>query len=60
MLCDNLDGWDEGGWEGGSRGRGDVYIYDLLHTHTHTHTEWIQLVVQQKLTQYCNLLLFSC
>ena len=25
MLCDDLEGWD-GGWEGGSRGRGDVYI----------------------------------
>ena len=25
-LCDELDGW-EGGWEGDSRKRGDIYIY---------------------------------
>ena len=28
MFCDNLEGWDEGGRrEGGSRGRGPIYIY---------------------------------
>ena len=28
MLCDHLEGWGEGGWEGGSRGRtyGDICI----------------------------------
>ena len=44
MLCANLDGWAGGGWEGGPRGRGDIYIYDYIyiyiytHTHTHIHT----------------------
>ena len=25
VLCDDLAGWDGGGWEGGSRGRGYMY-----------------------------------
>ena len=30
VLCDNLEGWVGMGWEGegGSRGRGHMYIYD--------------------------------
>ena len=30
MPCDNLEEWDGGGvgWEGGSRGRGRMYMYD--------------------------------
>ena len=27
VLCDDLEGWD-GGWAGGSRGRGYMYMYD--------------------------------
>ena len=27
MFCDNLEGWDAGGWEGGSRGRECIYTY---------------------------------
>ena len=42
MLCDDLEGWDGGWWEGGSRGRGYRYTYYLIH-----------VVVQQKLTQHC-------
>ena len=26
MFCDNLERWDAGGWEGGSRGREYIYI----------------------------------
>ena len=28
VLGDDLEGWDVGGWEGGSRRRGHIYIYD--------------------------------
>ena len=28
MLCDDLEGWVGGGWEGRSRGRGYIYTYD--------------------------------
>ena len=28
VLRDDLEGWDLGGWEGGSRRRGYMYIYD--------------------------------
>ena len=28
VLRDDLEGWDVGGWEGGSRQRGYMYIYD--------------------------------
>ena len=27
MLCDDLEGYGRGGWEGGSRGRGYIFIY---------------------------------
>ena len=27
MLCDDLEGWDGGGWEGGSRGEGYMYTH---------------------------------
>ena len=29
VLCDDLEGWEEGGakWEGDSRGRGYMYTY---------------------------------
>ena len=27
MLCGDLDGWDDVGWEGGPRGRGCTYTY---------------------------------
>ena len=26
-LCINLEGWDGGRWEGGSKGRGYMYTY---------------------------------
>ena len=28
VLCDDLYGWDGGGWEGGPRGRGYMYTYN--------------------------------
>ena len=32
VLCDDLEGWDGGGWERGSRGRGYMCIYlELIH-----------------------------
>ena len=42
VLCVGLEGWDKGGWEEDTRGRGygDIYIY----------VELIHFVIQQKLT----------
>ena len=37
MLCDDLEGRD-GGWEAGSRGRGDAYIHlQLTYIYLHTY-----------------------
>ena len=39
MLCDDLDGWDGGGWEGGFRGRGlCIHTTDILHFTAETDT----------------------
>ena len=47
MLCDDLEGWDrEGGWEGGDMG-------------TRVCIWLIGFVVQQKLTQYCEVIILQ-
>ena len=43
MLCDDLDGWNGGWWEEGSRERGYIYIYDTyiyiyIYIYTHIYT----------------------
>ena len=45
-LCDDLEGWDGGKWEGGSRKR--VYAHTCARTHTHT--------LEQKLTTHSSIL----
>ena len=45
MLCDNIEGWD-GGWEGGSSGKGCMYAY-------------FHIVVQQKPTQCCKVIILQ-
>ena len=45
MLCDDLEGWEEGSGERG-------YTHTHTHTHMHTHTQLIH-VVWQKATQHC-------
>ena len=47
MLCNDLGVWDEGGGEEGPRGRGCVC------------TELVHFVVKQKVTQYCQAIIFK-
>ena len=57
VQCDYLKGWDGvGRWEGGSRGQGRMYIYDLVHT---MYTYLIHTVVQQKPTQRCKAVILQ-
>ena len=48
---------------GGSRARGYIYIYIYIyiytHTHTHTYLQLSHVVVQQKLTQHCEAIMFQ-
>ena len=48
MLCDDVERWNGGGWEGHSRGKGYMYTYSYL------------LIAQQKLTQHCKAILIKC
>ena len=51
--------------EGGSEAQegGDIYIYIYIyiytHTHTHTYLQLSHVVVQQKLTQHCEAIMFQ-
>ena len=39
VLCDDLEGWEAGGWEGGSRGRDIcIHIVDSCCCTTETNT----------------------
>ena len=40
VLCDDLEGWDGGGWERNLRGRGYMYIQLIF-------------IVELKLTHHC-------
>ena len=50
MLCDDLEGWDrEGGREAQEGGDMEIYVYIRL----------IHFVVQQKLTEHCEAIIFQ-
>ena len=49
VPCDDLEGW-----EGGSRGRGDIYIYMCVLLFAS-----FAVVVQQKLTQLCKAIILQ-
>ena len=50
MLCDDLEGWDrEDGREAQEGGDMGIYVY----------LELIHFVVQQKLTQYCKVIILQ-
>ena len=53
VPCDDLEGW-----EGGSRGRGDIYIYMYMCVCVLLFASFA-VVVQQKLTQLCKAIILQ-
>ena len=60
MLCDDLEGCGRGGWEGGSRGRGYIFIYihmaDSFYCTAETNTTLLDDYIPIKIKKKKNIL----